>query len=220
VIRKAKDGSGPPDEPEDDVTSRHIRGAIGGAHASVAWLVERFDPCLAAMAEYHLAGRLRRIADPEDLVMETWAVVLRKLPELRFDPASSTRGFLAFLTTTLRHHVQNLLRKSIRRLQKGDPGAWADPPASAVLDSLPADITHVTRKARQSEARERFAAALRELDPKDREVVVLRGLEQVSNQEAASLLGIEEGTLAVRYHRALKKLAERLPDSVFAELVA
>jgi DNA-directed RNA polymerase specialized sigma24 family protein len=59
------------------------------------------------------------------------------------------------------------------------------------FDRLPSDITGVTTRARLSELRERLWMVLEELDPKDRDVLVLRGIEQVANRDAAIVLGLE-----------------------------
>lgn len=49
-------------------TTPHVRRAIGGDHASMGWLVERFSPLLLLQAEYRLGRTLRGRFDPEDLV--------------------------------------------------------------------------------------------------------------------------------------------------------
>ena len=58
----------------------------------------------------------------------------------------------------------------------------------------------------------RLQEALNSLDPIDREILSLRHFEQLSRAEAAQVLGIEEGTAAKRYFRALKRLKDTLAD--------
>ena len=57
-----------------------------------------------------------------------------------------------------------------------------------------------------------------ELSPADREVVILRGIEQGNNRDVATVLQLEPNTVAVRYRRALAKLRAELPDSIWDEL--
>ena len=57
-----------------------------------------------------------------------------------------------------------------------------------------------------------------ELPDEDREVLVMRGIEQSSNQTVAFALGILPNTVAVRYRRALQRLRKRVPGSLFDEL--
>ena len=56
------------------------------------------------------------------------------------------------------------------------------------------------------------------LGDRDREIVVLRGIEQIPNQRVAEKLGENPSTIAMRYHRAIARLREALPDSIFDEL--
>jgi RNA polymerase sigma-70 factor (ECF subfamily) len=48
------------------------------------------------------------------------------------------------------------------------------------------------------------------MDPLDREVLVLRHFEQLSNTEAAQVLEIRESAASKRYVRALQRLKEIL----------
>ena len=52
----------------------------------------------------------------------------------------------------------------------------------------------------------RLQEALNTLDPIDREVLALRHFEQLTNAEAARVLGLQESAAAKRYVRALKRL--------------
>ena len=46
------------------------------------------------------------------------------------------------------------------------------------------------------------------MDPQDREVLVLRHIEELSNAEAAQVLGIKLSAAVNRYVRALKRLKD------------
>ena len=48
------------------------------------------------------------------------------------------------------------------------------------------------------------------MDEIDREVLLLRHFEELSNKEAAVVLGIQENAASNRYVRALKRLREAL----------
>ena len=51
------------------------------------------------------------------------------------------------------------------------------------------------------------------MDPIDREVLVLRHFEELTNAEAARVLGLEKTAASNRYIRALKRLKEILAGS-------
>lgn len=190
-------------------TSRRLREALGGDAGAVSWLVERFDPVLYAAACHQLGPSLRRHFEPHDLVMDVWAVALRRLPELELADAPCGKRFVAFLSATMRNLVNDLLRRSARLGIVAAPAGHDEPPAC---------VTSVTGAVTHRELRERFAAVLEELSADDRELVVLRGLEQLPYEDIARVVDAAPGHLAVRYHRALEKLRRKLPSTLLEEL--
>jgi RNA polymerase sigma-70 factor (ECF subfamily) len=50
------------------------------------------------------------------------------------------------------------------------------------------------------------------MDPNDREILVLRHFEHLSNEEAARELSIESSAASKRFLRALKRMREILVD--------
>ena len=53
--------------------------------------------------------------------------------------------------------------------------------------------------------------ALQDLGEADREVLILRHLEQLSNNEVAEILGIDKYAASKRYLRALERLRNVMP---------
>jgi RNA polymerase sigma-70 factor, ECF subfamily len=64
--------------------------------------------------------------------------------------------------------------------------------------------------AEAKELADRVAAVIGELDDEDREILLLRQIEDMPYDEVALLLGIESATARKRYGRALIKLQDRL----------
>jgi RNA polymerase sigma-70 factor (ECF subfamily) len=58
----------------------------------------------------------------------------------------------------------------------------------------------------------RFAAAIEQLDEQDREIVLMRHFEQLSNSEAAQALGLSPPAASMRYLRAMRRLREALGE--------
>jgi RNA polymerase sigma-70 factor (ECF subfamily) len=71
---------------------------------------------------------------------------------------------------------------------------------------LTAGLTRPSVAAVRDEVRLRLAQALGEMDAADCEVLVMRHFEQLTNAEAAAVLGIQERAAAKRYLRALERL--------------
>jgi RNA polymerase sigma-70 factor (ECF subfamily) len=61
-------------------------------------------------------------------------------------------------------------------------------------------------EAVRKELAERVRSALDELEPDDREIILMRGMEQMSNQEVAEVLNLTEAAASMRHLRALRKL--------------
>lgn len=85
-----------------------------------------------------------------------------------------------------------------------------DQSAMMLVNRLIASGTSPSRQAIREETRDRVRAALDELTPRDREVLVLRFLEQLSTAEAAAVLGIGEGAVKSRLMRAVVRFRDLL----------
>ena len=206
--------TGEEDHGFEQLTTMHVRRAVGGSPASVSWVVERFTPLLIAQARYRTGGDLGRMCDPEDIVQDVWLRVLPRLgeltPEQRFTPT-----LVSYLSRAVLHQVNNTLRLMLRRRMRGGLAPGAVP--SEQMDRAD-DCTAIVSKIVRKEGQDAVLQAIEGLPKADREVLVLRAIEQHPNPVAASILGVEPGTLAVRYHRAIKRLRDRLQGSVFDEL--
>lgn len=192
-----------------DLTSLHIGRAVEGDSTSQAWLVERFTPVLLAQANYRLRGRLRGLCEPEDLVQDVWLTTLPRLTDLVARDGRWTPVVLRFLATTLVRKVNHLLRKRI--------AAARDPGGVDGGNELVATHTGVISQASRREHWQTVGAAIDALPEDERELLVLRGIEQLSNREIAQKLGIPDYEATRRYGRALVALRTALPESIFAD---
>ena len=200
-------------------TSFHIQRARAGDRDSLSWMVRRFSPLLIAQARYRLGRDLLSFYEPEDLVAEVWAVVLARLESMGPGPEHRTPALLRFLGTTLVYQANHLARKHIHKeaVARGSDlvGSATD---TDLLSQLPAETSGVLTRAVREERKGVLLACIDALDPQDREIVILRGIEQHENQEVAELLDMKPDSVSHRYRRALDKLLEKLPGSVFDEL--
>ena len=78
-------------------------------------------------------------------------------------------------------------------------------------------ISTASKAVMRAELKMKVQDALNEMDPHDREVLVLRHFEELSNAEVALTLGISPTAACNRYVRALKRLRkvfEGMPGGV------
>jgi len=145
---------------------------------------------LCARWERPLYGFLHRAgggADVDDLYQETWLRVVRAAR--RFDPA---RRFSTWLFQIALNLCRDLHRKALP--QPAEPALLEEVAASPPQD-------------RSVEAALDARRLLDALPEAQREVVVLRVLQDASEAEAAEILGCPRGTVKSRLHHALARLA-------------
>ncbi|MCR9245248.1 MAG: sigma-70 family RNA polymerase sigma factor [bacterium] len=196
------------------LTSQHVRRAVDGDAASMSWLIERLNPLLIAQARWRMGAALSRVCEPADLVHEAWLVLLPRLDTLPPRDGRMTPVLLSFLSTTILHKTQNLLRREARRrLQTGSAGDGEDP-----LLELGGPQSEVVSAVVRREAETQIREALEELNEQDREILLMRGIEQQETEAVMELLGLSRDAVYKRYARALTRLRERFPNSVFDEL--
>jgi len=204
----AASASMPAPDQDHPVTTMHVARAVDGDAASLEWLVGRLSPLLRAHATFRLGAVLRRHYDPDDLVNDAWLALLPKLRELLAEPnGRRTPILLKYLSSTVVLRIRYLARRHARQATDVDVPSGLSTAQSGV-------ITRALRRERDDAVR----AALDELEPRDREVLLLRGIEQLQANAVASMLDIGVEAVHKRYQRALTRLRHRLPQSVFHEL--
>ncbi len=189
-------------------TTAQVRRAIAGDMQSLEWLVERFSPGLLAQARYRMGPDLARLVDPQDVVQDAWAIAIPKLHELAIEDRRATPITLKFLTSIVLFRTNHLLRAHIRRTAQR---------STEDADGLPAREDGALTTAIRRETVQIVLDQLEALDPADREVLILRGLEQRPGKEVAELLATSADAIYVRYHRAIRRLRAALPGSLFAD---
>ncbi len=110
-----------------------------------------------------------------------------------------------------RFHVGAQKRDARREVAHGAAGPAAT--SIALVDHLMASGITPSVVAAEGELRARLMEALEEMNELDREVLVLRHFEEMSNVEAAKALDIETNTASKRYVRALQRLAQVLKNA-------
>ena len=135
---------------------------------------------------YHLAWRFTgNQQDALDVLQETFIYLLGKLPGFRLTASMTT-----FLYPVVKH-LSLTLRSKNRRFTSDEE----------ILRELPAPASKETQSSRSE-----LAAVLTVLPDEQREVLLMRFVDDMTLQEIATALNIPIGTVKSRLHHALQRL--------------
>ena len=193
-------------------TEHLLERAGRGDPAAAGQLLERHRGRLKRMVAVRLDRRLAARVDPSDVVQETLAEAARRLPDYLRDRPLPFYPWLRRLTADrlavlYRRHV----RAANRAVAREEP-PLPDRSALALADRLFARQSNPSARLRRQERRDRVRSALAALPDRDREVLVLRYLEDLSTADAAAVLGVGEGAVKMRLVRALQRLRDHLDE--------
>jgi RNA polymerase sigma-70 factor, ECF subfamily len=190
-------------------TDELIRAAARGDGAARQQLIALHRERLRRMVAVRMDRRLAPRLDPSDVVQEALAEAARHLDEYLHEPPLPFYPWLRqFAWQQLRHLHRHHVDARRRSVAREEP--WELPlPDRSALDlarRLLASGTSPSRRLIRDELRAHVQDALARLDPRDREVLVLRYLEGLTTDEIAAVLGIRAGAVKMRHLRALERL--------------
>ena len=85
-------------------------------------------------------------------------------------------------------------------------GALPQATSVSLAARLMGRLTSVSQAAVRAEMQVKLQEAINSMDPIDREMIALRHFEELSNNEAADVLGLSKSAASNRYVRALARL--------------
>jgi RNA polymerase sigma-70 factor, ECF subfamily len=200
-----------PDATETQVLLERI-----AAHDAMAAerLWETYRAPLRRMIELRLDRALGRRVDASDVVQDVLIRASQRLEEYLRSPALPFPLWLrqiardAMIDEHRRH--RGAARRSLDREQPLVAAAFLDRSSLDLAAQLRDQELTPAAAALRGELQRRFQAALLELDDGDREIVLLRHFEQLSNSDAARTLGVSEAAAGMRHLRALRRLRSLL----------
>jgi RNA polymerase sigma-70 factor (ECF subfamily) len=201
--------------PEPNDTDDGIVRAAEGDDEAREWLLDRYRARLRRMVAVRLDRRLSARVDPSDVVQEALADASRHMDDflcdrpLPFYPWLRQFAWSRLVALHRRHVLAG--KRSVDR-EEGRDMLLSDASAGDLADRLLATGTSPSHRALRNELLERVRDALARLAPRDREVLVMRHLEQLSTAEVAAVLGVSEGAVMTRLARALVRLRALLDD--------
>lgn len=162
------------------------------------------------LVEMHLDRALRRRVDASDVVQDVLLKASRRLPEYLKSP---TLPFHLWLRQIARDQIieahrrhRGAARRSLDRERPLAAAAFADRSSIELAAVLRDPQLTPAAAALRHELQRRFVEAIERLAETDREVILLRHAEGLTNSEVARLLGLSDAAAGMRYLRALRRL--------------
>ena len=198
---------------QDKTTLELLDRAAVGDVAAGAELLARHRGRLRRMIAVHIDRRLTARFDPSDVVQEALFDAAQELPEyLRRRPIPFYSVATPYRLGKAGRPAPPPHRAQSRSVQREEPRAFQLPDESVLelADRLIArggsPIANMVRQEERAEVR----LALTKLGDRDRDILILRHLEQLSIAEIAGVLNIREGAVKTRLLRALVRFRELL----------
>jgi RNA polymerase sigma-70 factor (ECF subfamily) len=200
--------SGMPPSPSEVL--RQVERATRGDQRAWAELLSAHRARLRRMVALRLDPRLQGRVDPSDVIQEAYIDASRRLPEYRDDPEVPFYLWLRFLvaqrmTDQHRRHLGASARDVGREVSLYR-GAMPRAGTAMLAAQLLGELTSPSEAAVRAERKLRLQEALNAMEPIDREVVILRNYERMTNGEAARVLNLDKSAATKRYIRAIIRL--------------
>ncbi|MCA9200310.1 MAG: sigma-70 family RNA polymerase sigma factor [Planctomycetales bacterium] len=204
--------------PSDDTDSLLDRFQNGDQNARDQLLL-RHRRRLRKMVQIRLDRRLSARVDPSDVVQDAMVEAAKRLPQFAQDRPIP---FYAWLRQLAAERLIQISRFHLMAHQRAvgreilDNGH--DQSHGKLIQFLAAKTGTPSELLQRQETRRQVQLAVDQLAAIDREVLVLRYVEQLTVQEASAVLGITANAFSQRHFRALKRLQSILRELRIGEL--
>jgi len=193
-----------------------LRRARSGDEQAFDQLFAQHRAYLRQVIELRLDPNVRRRVDPSDVVQEAQLEAARRLGTYLDQPEIPFRLWLRQIAydqvlMAWRQHVRAKRRTADRDLPLPERSSLQ------LAQQLLASGTTPSQQAVRSELGRRVRQAVAKLPESDREVLLMRNFEGLSNQEVAQVLQIEPTAASKRYGRALLRLRPLLLEGGVSE---
>jgi RNA polymerase sigma-70 factor (ECF subfamily) len=204
-----------PDVAETQSLLRRVERADVGASDEL-W--EKHRPALRRMVGLRLDRAVANRVDASDVVQDVLFKASQRLREYLHNPVLP---FHLWLRQIARDHIIDVHRRHRQSAKRSvdreralyaGGGAYPDQSSLNLAAHLRDSGLTPAAEALKRELQSRFQLVLHRMNEDDREIVLLRHFEQLSNGEVASALGLSEAAAGMRHIRALRRLRTLLEE--------
>jgi RNA polymerase sigma-70 factor (ECF subfamily) len=200
--------------PDPQQNARLIDEARQGDADAGARLLDFHRATLRRIIDNRLDPGISRREDASDIVQNVMIEAHRRLGQYLVNP---TMPFQLWLRHIAQDHIidahrrhRQAQRRSLDREQYLNPAALSDQSsidlAGQLFDKQPTPASEAIRQ----ELRENLLKSIGDMNSDDREIILMRHVDQLSNHEVATALEVTEAAASMRYLRAIRRLKEQL----------
>jgi RNA polymerase sigma-70 factor (ECF subfamily) len=187
-----------------------LRRAGDGDAEALAELFAHYRDRLKRMVLLRLDRRLQGRIDASDVLQEAYLDLARRAGEIDNRPAMPFFLWLRLLTgqrlLAMHRRYLGTRMRDVGQEVALHHGAMPQATSASLAAQLLGRFTSPSLAAVRAEMKLRLQEALNSMDSIDREVLVLRHFEELTNAETAEVLGLQKTAASNRYVRALKRL--------------
>ena len=186
-----------------------VAALVNGDRAELTRLFDHFRPRLARLVSLYIDPKLRGRVGCADVLQEAFLDADRRVEEFLRRPESDVYVWLRGLTM---QRLSKLQRYHLRTQRRAVARELPLPEQSSLIlgQQLVARGSSPSQHLRKEELRQRVTRAVASLAERDREVILMRHFENLTNQQIAQVLDLQESASTMRYSRALYRLRKAL----------
>ncbi|WP_391540404.1 sigma-70 family RNA polymerase sigma factor [Rubripirellula lacrimiformis] len=202
--------------PSDDHTETLLQSARDGDADAVNSLFERHRAPIRRLVELRLDRKVQRRVDVSDVVQDVMVEASNRLGKYLDDPAMAFHLWLRqiawdrIIDTYRRHRVS--AKRNMDREQAMSVPRGADHSTMELAAQLCDPAMTPAAAATHREIADQVESVIEQLADQDREIILMRHYEHLTNLEIAQVLGLSPPAASMRYLRAVRRLRELLDD--------
>ena len=200
--------------PESEKTEELLGDAREGNAEAVNKLIDRHRNAILRLVRMRLDRRIQPRVGVSDVVQDVFIEANRRLQKYLQDPVMPFHLWLRqiakdrIIDAHRRHRVSK--KRSVDREQPAHVPADMDHSSMALANQLVDGEVTPMAAATQRELAARVEQTIGELPEQDRDILLMRHYEFLSNQEVAEALGLSQPAASMRYLRAIRRMRELL----------
>lgn len=202
--------------PKDDRTERLLDAARDGDTSAINELIQRHRGPIRRLVEMRLDRKVQRRVDVSDVVQDVMIEATGRLDRYLDDPVMAFHLWLRQIAwdriiDTYRRHRVSAKRNMDREQPMSVPRGPDESTMELAVQLCDPNMTPAAA-ATQREIADQVELVLQDLPDQDREIILMRHYEHLTNLEVAQVLKLNPPAASMRYLRAIRRLRELMEE--------